>query len=210
MKKIKTFFAAMLMAAVACAQTRSDVFIETMPVTWLGLDFSKAKFIGDREHLGSESDVHRFMEAWNDLILTESSKYDVAAAIGRKTVQTATDVTKHANNELDVFDMFSAAERDYIHLNTAGVAGIVAGYDFKGLKGIGLMFNVESFSKLNDEGSMWITFVNMATKEVLFTERLAAPPKGFGIRNYWAGSIHSVLDKIKKKEFEVWRTKYAG
>jgi hypothetical protein len=71
-----------------------------------------------------------------------------------------------------------------------------------------LIFNVESLNKLIEEGSFWVTFVNMGTKEVLFTERLTAPPSGFGMRNFWAGSVNGVLAKIKKKEFENWRKKH--
>ena len=48
----------------------------------------------------------------------------------------------------------------------------------------------------------------MGSKEVLFTERLTAPPSGFGMRNFWAGSVNGVLAKIKKKEFENWRKKH--
>jgi hypothetical protein len=70
-----------------------------------------------------------------------------------------------------------------------------------------MMINVESLNKLIEEGSFWVTFVNMGTKEVLLTERVVSPPSGFGMRNFWAGAINGALVKIKKKEFENWRKK---
>lgn len=190
------------------AQTKSEVFKPEVPVTWLGLDFTSAKLIGDRERFGSESDVRHLIEAWNDLIIKEPDKFDIAKTIGRKKVDNATEITNEHNAELDVMSMFSNEAKDYLHVKASDVGVIIAGYDFKGLSGIGLMFNVESFNKLNEEGSVWITFINMGTKEVIFTERMVAEPKGFGMRNFWAGCIYTILVKIQKKEFEMWRKKH--
>jgi hypothetical protein len=209
MKVSKVLLFGMLMAtSAAIAQTKSDVFVKEVPVTWLGLDFTSAKLIGDRERYGSVSDVLHLIEAWNQLILTEQDKFDIAKAIGRIKVENAVEVTKEHNAELDVPGMFSDDEKDYLHIKMSDVDEIIAGYDFKDLSGIGLMFNVESFNKINVEGSIWVTFINLGTKEVLFTERMVAPPTGMGMRNYWAGCIYEILTKIRKKEFEMWRKKH--
>jgi hypothetical protein len=190
------------------AQSRSDIFNKDIPVTWLGLDFTGNKFIGDRERFGSESDARHLIDSWNELMLNEADKYNVARAIGRTSVDNQVAVTNDNNSQLDVMSMFSDEERDYLHLKASEIEGIVARYDLKGLSGIGLMFNVESFNKTNQEGSIWITFINLNTHEVIFAERLTAPPSGVGMRNYWAGCIRGILVKIQKKEFEMWRKKY--
>jgi hypothetical protein len=202
------FMLSILLALPVLGQDKSDVFNPSTDVTWLGLDFSGAKFIGDRERLGSESDIRHLIDAINELMITEADKYNVAVAIQRKTVDNEIDVTNEHNAELDVLAMISTDGKDHIHLNRSQVEEIISTYDFKGKSGIGLMFNVESFNKLLEEGSFWITFINMGSKEVLFTERLTAPPAGFGMRNFWAGSVNGVLAKIKKKEFENWRKKH--
>jgi hypothetical protein len=201
-------FVLLLATGSLCAQDRADVFRPEVKVTWLGFDFSNAKFIGDREKLGSESDIRHLLEAWNDLVLTEKDKYDIAGMIGRDAVETSTDVTKDHNQDLDVLQMISNAEKDYLHLSREGVGKVVSKYDYKKNTGIGLMFNIESFSKLNGEASMWVTFVDMKSKQILFTERMTASPKGFGVRNYWAGALYGVMEHVKKKEFEMWRKKY--
>jgi hypothetical protein len=206
--KIIVFILALVQALPAFAQTKSDVFDPNSELTWLGLDFSGAKFIGDRERLGSGSDIHHLLDAMNELMVKEADKYNVAAAVQKKKVEYATEITAEHNAGLDVLDMISSDGKDHVHLNPDAVQEIVSGYDFKGKSGIGLMINVESLNKLVEEGSFWVTFLNMATKEVLFTERLTAPPSGFGMRNFWAGSVNGVLTKIKKKEFENWKKKH--
>lgn len=211
--KINAVFVLLILASsiTVNAQDRNDIFDPKVKITWLGLDFSAHKFIGDRERLGSESDMRHLFDAWNDLIIKESDKYNIADAIGRSKASFANeiDVTKEHNAELDVVGMYSDSEKDYLHLKGEGVEEIIASYDFKGLTGIGLMFNSESFSKSNVEAAIWITFVNMETKEVLFSERMTAPPAGAGTRNYWAGAMVKIIERIKKKEFESWRKKFS-
>jgi hypothetical protein len=189
-------------------QSKSDVFNKDIPVLWLGLDFTGNKFIGDRERFGSESDARHLIDSWNELMLNEADKYDVARAIGRTKVENQLAVTNNNNAQLDVISMFSNEERDYLHLKMSDIEEIIANYDLMGLDGIGLMFNVESFNKINQEGSIWVTFISLNAHEVIFTERLTAPPGGAGMRNYWAGCIRDILVKMQKKEFEMWRKKY--
>ena len=207
-RKTIVFIASIVLASSSFAQNKSDIFDPNTKITWLGLDFSGAKFIGDRERLGSESDLHHLLDALNDLMVKEADKYNVAAALKRTSVENAIEITTEHNAGLDVLAMISLEGKDHVHLNPAAVEEIVSSYDFKGKSGIGMMMNVESFNKLIEEGSFWVTFVNMGTKEVIMTERLTAPPSGFGMRNFWAGSVNGVLAKIKKKEFENWKRKH--
>jgi hypothetical protein len=207
---VLVFILSLLFFFPGLGQQKSDVFNTSTDVTWLGIDFSGAKLIGDRERLGSESDIRHLLDAINELLVKEADKYNVAAAIQKKQVQNRIDIANEHNAELDVMAMLSNEESDHVHLKQMDVEDIISSYDFKGLSGVGLIFNVESFNKLMEEGSFWVTFVNMDTKDVLFTERVVAPPTGFGMRNFWAGSINGVIAKIKKKEFENWRTKHGG
>lgn len=206
--KSGVFILSFFITFISFAQDKRDVFSPSTDITWLGVDFSGAKLIGDRERLGSESDIRHLLDAINELMMKEADKYNVAAAIQRKKVENGTQVANEHNAELDVMAMLSNEGKDHIHLKPMDIEEIISTYDFKGLSGIGLMFNVESFNKLIEEGSFWITFVNMDNKQVLFTERLVAPPSGFGMRNFWAGSVNGVIAKIKKKEFENWRKKH--
>lgn len=207
-RRLLFLFVLVAFVGTAHAQTKSDVFNKDVEVTWLGLDFSNAKLLGDREKFGSESDLRHLMTAWNELIINEADKYNVAKAVDRSKVTNAIDVTADRNGEVDVQAMFTDNQKDYLHIQPSDIDGIVSSFDFKGKTGIGLVFIVETFSKPNEEGSIYVTFVNMGSKETLFSERLAAEPKGFGMRNFWAGCVYGVLTKMQKKEFANWKKKY--
>jgi len=191
------------------AQTVNDIFDPNVPVTWLGWDLTGAIFIGDREKFGSQSDIQRLMKSWNELMDRERDKFSVGSMMRKKEpVIYKLDITINHNSELDISNILSEKSADHVHLRKDGVEQIVSSYNYEGLKGIGLMFNIESLNKTNNEASLWVTFVNMESGQVLLTERVTGSPSGGGLRNFWAGAIKEAMDHVKKKDFEAWRKKY--
>lgn len=214
MLKSKLLILSLLLACITVTTYGQDmmqsIFDPKAEVTWLGLDLSKAKLIGDRERWGSTSDVQRFMQAWNDILIKEKDKFNVARALNkeRDKVITRVEVTKESNANLDVTEMFSNEKSDHVRLRPDDIRAVISEYDLKDASGLGLMFVVESFSKLDNEAAIWVTFIDLGSKEVLFSERLAGQPGGMGMRNFWANSVFEVMEQMKKKEFEMWRKKY--
>lgn len=202
------FFFSSLM--VASAQRKTDIFNPEVEITWLGIDLTKSKLIGDRERYGSESDMRRLADGWNDLFLKEPEKFNVARAVGRKQVKNAIEVTKEHNQQLEILSHYTDNKDEFGHMKLSDVDEVLNEYDFSGLSGIGLMFIVESFSKPNGKASVWVTFINLETKEVLLTEKLMGTPGGAGLRNYWANACHDILEKMRAKDFPRWRKSYAG
>ena len=191
------------------AQTVNDIFDPKVPVTWLGWDLTGAIFIGDRERFGSQSDIQRLMKSWNDLMDRERAKFNVAIMMRKEeAVPYRLDITTNHNAELEISNILSEKSSDHVHLRKDGVEQIAAAYNYEGLTGIGLMFNIESFNKTNNEASLWVTFVNMQTGQVLLTERVTGRPFGSSLRNFWAGAINEIIQHVRKKDFEAWRKKY--
>jgi hypothetical protein len=209
---MKTTFSVILLfcfVIVSQAQTKKDIFDPKVPVTWLGIDFSGAKFIGDRERLATQSDAMKLMTDLNNLMKAEADKYNVGRALNRKDVVMDIDVTREHNAALEINDVFSEKSSDHLALTPAGVEAIVETYDFKDHTGLGVMFNVGSFNKNEEEGVLYFTVVNMETKEVLLSERYVQKPGGFSIRNYWARTIYDTIDRIDSKDYNAWKKKYS-
>ncbi len=199
----------MLAVASVHGQEAHEVFERSSRITWLGLDFTSAKFVGDRERFGSTSDVQHLMQSWNELMEKERDKFNVSKALNkdRIRVEEGFDVTKEHNANLDPSEMFSNDEKDFTHLSASDISAIIADYDFKDKSGVGMMMNVECFSKPKQQSAVWVTFINLNNKEVLFTERMIGEPGGANLRNYWANSIFEILNKMRK-ELEGWKKKY--
>ena len=145
---------------------------------------------------------NKYFPAWNNLFITEQKKYNVADAVNRTDVKYAIEVTEKANNNIKG-DLFSDDPNDYNHLTEQNISALVNKYDFKGNKGIGMLFFAESFSKGKEEGIIWVTFVDMSSKKVLLTKRVHEKAGGFGFKNYWAKTIFGAL-KDTGKNLKGW------
>lgn len=202
------FFLLSLAAGLATyAQTKADIF-GSSDITWLGLDFTQAKFIGtpyqfkDAGEISNEEFRDKYAPAWNQLFVVEMKKYNVAEAVKRSEVKYATEVTDKANSSIKG-SFTSNDPDDYKKLDESKISQLVKSYDFKGNKGIGLLFFVDGLSKGKEEANVWVTFVNMDKKTVLLTQNERGSARGFGFKNYWAGAFADVI-KHMKSDFKNW------
>lgn len=168
------------------------------PITWLGLDFTMCRFIGDAHQFKDAGEItpadmrEKYFPAWNQLFINEQKKYDVAKYVRRDAVDYAIDVTAKANDHAGK-DIFSNNPSDFSRLSQADIEKAVKGYNFQGKKGVGLLFFVEGMSKGQEKASAWVTYVDMDKKRVLKTERITGKAGGFGFRNYWAKAFLNIL-----------------
>ena len=202
MKKIIVLAVAAFITVSGFAQ-KADLGNSSTPITFLGLDFSQLKFIGDAAQwkdagsVTSETMKSKYFPAWNEIFIKEKPKYDVAGAVDRSSVEYALDVTESANDKISNGDFFSKSSSDYKHISADNISSLVGKYDFKGKKGVGLMFFVESMDKDGKQASIWVTFVNMDSKKVIFTKRYDETAGGFGFSHYWAKTFFNALGDIK-------------
>ena len=206
MKKLLFSFFIVFAVFNGYAQTKADIF-GNAPITWLGLDFTQLKFIGNATQFKDAGEISnrdmrvKFFPAWNNLFISEQKKFNVADAVDRNSVEYATEVTQNANDNSNN-DYFTQKPGEYQLLTADMISTLVSKYDFKGKTGIGMLFFVEGMSKDKEEASMWVTFVNMGAKNVLLTKRATGGAGGFGFRNFWAKSFYNVLKDMDLKKWK--------
>ncbi len=201
MRRIIVVLVALLTINTANAQTRSDVFNKDVSLTWLGIDFTEVNFIGtaaqwqDAGEIDSDQLREKYFVAWNEIFLNEKEKYNIAEFANKNDVDYATEVvaTPNAKSNRDYFEEDAG---EFRHLNEDKIKKLVSGYNFKGHKGLGLMFFVEGMHKEAKKSSVWVVYVNMSSKTVLLSERIDCKAGGFGFRNYWAKSFYNALKAI--------------
>jgi len=71
--------------------------------------------------------------------------------------------------------------------------------------GTGLVFIVESFDKSYRKGNFWVVFFDIQSRKILFSDYCSGIPSGFGLRNYWAGSLKHVLAEIQILRYNMWK-----
>lgn len=211
----KTAFIFSLVAGVlfsSQAQTLQDVFNNTdYPVSWMGIDYSHVKVVGNVGQLGGSTPVsktelrEKYYPSWNYLIIDEGDKYNIARMLHRKYVNKDLDMIKNLNEHANVDSLEVKITPGY---TVEEIQSFINLYPSEDRASIGLVFIAESMNKTLKEAYYHVVFYNRQTNEVLLQERMRGEPSGLGIRNYWAGSYYNVMELIKSSAYAKWQTKY--
>ncbi|MGE7776907.1 hypothetical protein [Chitinophaga caseinilytica] len=203
-----------LSASAANAQTAKDVFDTETKLTWIGLDWTKTRLIGDAAAKADQIVEKNFVEV-NQKVVNEYKKFDVAKAFRRSEVSTDIGPVNKRTAKIDPDNLLSDNSDDYQHLKPEDITTLVKGFDFNGKTGIGIVWFVEGINKTKKEMSAYVTLVDMKTKKVLFTERMVGKMGGkfgvaFGYANMYLSGVKSILDDIEKDKYKEWKSTYGG
>ncbi|MDH5365619.1 MAG: hypothetical protein OEW67_01425 [Cyclobacteriaceae bacterium] len=195
-----------------CQDTKS-LFDRDTEITWLGIDFSHVKIIGEFSHYfiaeskGAIEIRDMYFPAWNYLVQGERNKYDFRPMLRKRDVFYNIDMIMSVNEKTNIDSLKAHSSPRY---STTEIENFVSKYDFSSIRnkdGIGILFIAEALDKYSVEAYFHFVAVNMKTGEILLQDRLRGEPHGFGIRNYWAGAFYDVMKLIEDRYYGRWRDK---
>jgi hypothetical protein len=202
-------FSLLLFCGFAQGQTLKEFFSnEGTNAFYVGIDFTKNKLIDDAN--ANSSDIRdRQYTGINELVVTETKKYDLKSAFHRSSgMDHDLSLVNDRNTKANADDIKSTSTADFHRLKEDDIKSLVKSFDFKDKKGLGILLVSEAMSKSDKTIAMWVAFVDMNSKKVLLTDRVEGKVgMGFGFRNNWASSIKSVLEQIEKKKYKEWKAK---
>lgn len=204
--------ALMLTVTTVTAQTAKDVFDRSVKLTYLGIDFTKAKIVGDAA-LKTDDIPEVHYASINQKIVNEPKKYTIAEAFNRSEVSTDIGPVNKRNAKVDPDEIKSDNSDDYQALTPEAVKTLVSGFDFNGKTGLGLLLVMEGFNKTKKQISAYVTLVDMKAKKVLFTERMEGSLGGrfgvaWGFANLYLTGVKEIIDDIEKKKYKEWKSTY--
>jgi len=193
----------------AQAQTTKDLFAENdFQYVWFGVDYTNAKLIGDfyATNFGSSEPRHfikdNYYKAWNDLIKNEKRKFSVENML--KKAEVTYDIKMmEALNQTGGYENLEADKGEQLSEETLtnAIKNYNLGYD----SGVGVVIIAEYLDKSMAEASYVLEIFNIATREKLIEERFVTKPVGFGVRNYWAGSLYPIFKEVADKRYKAWK-----
>ena len=192
-KLIFHLFLAIVANGVMAQSDRSGCTSATTPsgnIVFLGIDYSLARFSYIDE---SAAYTIRTLPEINRLFVTEAKKYDIGKLMGKSIVKTDLD---HANTTAYNLSAEHIILNEDYKISVDDVIALIAKYPDSD-DGVGLVFVAENMNKKNATGSYYVTFFNLKTKEVIAACRQTGKASGFGMRNYWAGSIYNLMKNWK-------------
>ena len=140
--------------------------------------------------------VNQYLNAINTVIIAEPGKYNIKKFFNKDDVIYSVETVSEKNSKIDPSKV--VINGDY-KLGSTEVDNIIKKLDTKDNTGMGLIFIAESLNKSTSSGSYYVCFFNIATKEIIDSKKISGNAKGFGFRNYWAGSVYEVMKIWKYK-----------
>lgn len=189
MKKILFLFC--MTVAIVGTIDAQPVNIKTIrEVNFYGVDFS----------LASAPDVEEVPKRFksgivkiNDLLFREVQKFNFQKYMRKQILAYNFAVTDSNNANIDAEQLTSRTVRKAI--SEADIREIIAPLSTDNQGTTGLVFIAETLSKTRQEGTFHVVFFDEATKDIIYSRKVTGKSRGFGVRNYWASSIHNILKK---------------
>ncbi len=196
MRKIFLFLLTITCSLASQAQGTQKVFGSAFMV-WTGLDFSKAKMVGWKDDSPHKIRDEYFKE-WN-----LSVDADLGKTFQKKSVFRDSNPIIKANGNRETEHLVANDDAD---LTPEAIADAVKQIPVGQKKeGLGVVLEVQSFNKTTSMATVWVTFYDIATHEVLLTKKVTGKAAGGAPIPAWKGAISNILDKIAKTEFSAWK-----
>lgn len=189
MKKSLTFF--LLATSVACFGQTKDFLKDVSSINFYGVDYSSVKVFGASE---TPAEFKAAFAKINQLFISEAKKYDVGKALKTEVSAISLDAVNKVNAEIEPSRLMTA--NTSFTLNKEEVERAVEALPIQQEPGIGLVIIAEFLDKAKAYGSYQAVFFHTETKEIISNYALGGKARGFGLRNYWAGSICKAIKHL--------------
>jgi len=213
---ILIFFVSIISINLLSSQNLKKIlFNKSYELDFVGLDFSSAKFIGTASEYSETGRLkNEFIPSWNNLFYLQPEKFDLGKFLHKENINNNAEYIQEINSNINEEEMFSL--KPYKSFSPDQLQEIVNKYDFEYKNEVGLALIVNSFDKISKMAVINVVWFNTKTLKVIKSIRLNTEPKGFGFRNYWAGSIfYAIKDlegfllriakkELEKKEYKSW------
>ncbi len=192
MKKIILLFS--LFFSLYSFGQNSQAVGEVKEIRFYGIDFSNVKVYGASEAPG---EFRYAFEGINYLFISEPKKYNVSKFFNKNVLDISVNEVNSLLAKMDTKDM-AIMSSDYV-IEEEALKKIIKDLPINDNEGTGVVLVAEFLNKTNNRGYYQIVFFDLGTREILDSWRADGKARGFGLRNFWAGSVYDVLKHIKIK-----------
>jgi hypothetical protein len=201
MKKI--FLIVFLLSTIlGWTQVKSELF-QSEKIIFYGLDFTYAKFVVHKKIPDSTELVHRYFSEWNYMYLDERDGFDMRRPLKKKLVLYDT-VTYSINAQINPDDVMV---NEATNLELKQIRKYIKNYSDFSKEGYGMVYMVESLNAKDKYLSAWLTFFDLKTGELLFSEPIRVKAKGRNFTLLWASAFDELYLE-SKNSYRVWYKMY--
>jgi hypothetical protein len=171
-------------------------------VVWAGLDFTKVKMIGPGQFTQPENIFPGMMTAWNNLFLQERLRFVEKQTKKRVLPDTAgvTEANMSATAKQIIESPGPEDTIDQTHISEKDIARAVKSYRMGAKEGLGVVMIADRFVKYDNKGkgAVYVVAFDVASRDVILSQREIHNGTGFGFRNYWFRVFKDSEDVLAK------------
>ncbi len=179
MKKLLLIFFCLLGLSIVKADAQDKMYC-------YGVDFSYAKVFA------ADETVEQFAKAFsgvNLLFISEPDKYDMSHVFYNKSVENVIEPMLAVVTNCDYSNLKTYSSK----YEQPDYSVIIKNYELPQTEGEGLILIAKLLDKPRGIAAYELVIFDIATREILIQREVTGKARGFGLRNYWAGSIYNVI-----------------
>lgn len=178
-------------------------FLHEKEITWLGIDFSKAKFTRKGFEYPQEVLEH-YMVAWNMLIISDQKRYDIRLSFRKPIMQYDLSAVTKKNKTIKISQLLSNNINVADFYTETDVIQYIEQQTFPQNTAYALTVVVEAFDAKTKIAALWPILLKTDDSTVVLCEKFLKEPGGFGIKNYWGRTFYNLFFDINKYAFSRW------
>ncbi|MDR2980319.1 MAG: hypothetical protein LBV02_07785 [Bacteroidales bacterium] len=180
-----------------------EEFLNEKEITWMGVDFSKAKLTRNGFDYPTDA-LQYYIQEWNKLIISDQKKYDIRMAFRKPMMQYDLSLITQRNKTVkshQILVEYLALKYQY---SEEEIMAYATSLDIPRHTRFTLMAVVESLDQDSKTASLWLVLSNPESRKVVLCEKFLKSPAGFGIKNHWARVFYNLFFDIQKNSFLRW------
>lgn len=177
-------------------RTMTDYVNKTCDIVWLGLDFTRMKFVASPWRDSPEKIKNESIPAWNEQ-LGESGRFDWKKAFQNENLIIDYGPVTKANATIDETQFHTKTAHT---INKEVLAEVVKEFDMGDrTDGIGVAIVIEAFDQNTLTGYGYITFFDINTRQLLHKQAVSGKAFGVTLFSYWAKAILGMRDIVASR-----------
>lgn len=169
----------------------NEVFFR-QDLIFYGYDLTYLKLTNPKKMGQSMQLIQQYFNDWNNVLNKDIGYNNLSKWMGKRSMIMGTPVFNNYYKR----DFNNFVEYGNYCISFEDLQEIINSYDLNENQGIGMVINLVNFNKDREFSMAWITFFDIATRDILFAVLTTGEAGGGGMVGHWATGVEDAVRKI--------------
>lgn len=169
----------------------NEVFFR-QDLVFYGYDLTYLKLTNPKKMGQSMQLIQQYFNDWNNVLNKDIGYNNLSKWMGKRSMIMGTPVFNNYYKR----DFNNFVEYGNYCISFEDLQKIINSYDLNENQGIGMVINLVNFNKDREFSMIWITFFDIATRDILFAVLTTGEAGGGGMVGHWATGVEDAVRKI--------------